>query len=77
MNNWIKKLLKSINVHFHFNNDTGSFTVNHYKFKIVQNHSLYDLKIIDLTNFSSNKKIENLFYDEIETSIKQTLEENI
>lgn len=75
---WVIKLIDSICVRFNGTVDNhGCIRINNHVVRVINDDELFSIKIFDFTRFAPPKQINNIFCDELESSLEETLKEII
>lgn len=73
---WIQRLIKAISIRFDGAVDSsGSICIKNHIVKVINEDELFSIKIIDFNRFTPPKQIDNIFFDELESSLEDTLKD--
>jgi hypothetical protein len=75
---WVQKLLDVICVRFNGSLDSnGSIHINNHIVRVINDDELFSINIVDFNRFTPPKQINNIFCDDLEDSLAETLKEII
>lgn len=76
--NWVTDMLNKFCTCFNGANEgNNSIRINNHMIRVVKTNELFSIKVIDFSNLTPPKQVNDIFYDELEMSLKEAIEETI
>lgn len=71
---WVQRLIDTLGVRFNGSVDAnGSIRINNHIVRVINDNELFSISIIDFNRFIPPKQINNIFCDELESSLEESL----
>jgi hypothetical protein len=72
--NWLQRVVDSVCKRFGVVCESNNtIHIGNYRVKIIDQKDLYDIKVIDMKSFTSPINTANIFYDDLEQNLEETL----